>query len=129
MKKRFAARDNQAVLRMGCLRSSSREPQHRAVLDRRGALSSHLASRCSSKVISTPAALQLSCAIAKPQGRLVVEHRVDWRVVLHGMRQVPAASRDAICPFGLVKQVPAAEDLARIEFPVAITAACGASWR
>ena len=79
------------------------------------------------------AALRLSCATAKndalPRGRLVVEHRVDWRVVLHGDETSPGRIEKRHLPVRGGEQVPAAEDLARIGSPVAIAAACGASWR
>jgi len=77
------------------------------------------------------AALRLSCATAKndarPHGRLVVEHRVDWR--LHGDETSPGRIEKRHLPVRGGEQVLAAEDLARIGYPVAIAAACGASWR
>ena len=55
------------------------------------------------------AALRLSCATAKndalPHGRLVVEHRVDWRLVLHGDETSPGRiEKHAISPFGVVNK-------------------------
>jgi hypothetical protein len=64
-----------------------------------------------------------------PHGRLVVEHRVDWRVVLHGDETSPGRIEERHLPVRGGEQVPAAEDLARIGSPVRIAAACGAFWR
>ena len=59
------------------------------------------------------AALRLSCATAKndalPHGRLVVEHRVDWRVVLHGDETSPGRIEERHLPVRGGEQVPAAD--------------------
>jgi hypothetical protein len=70
----------------------------------------------------------------KPDKAVFLENRAfvspgGLRALPRPVAGLPAVRRSNHLPVRGGEQVPAAEDLARIELLVAITAACGASWR
>ena len=60
---------------------------------------------------------------------MVVGHRIDRRLALYQAETGAGRIEEHHLPVRGGEQVSAAEDLARIGSPVAIAAACGASWR